>query len=214
MSKTSYRILTLVEALGLAAYIGWYIWDLQATKPNSWLVFLVWLTASIVLHRDTPKTLGWRGDNFAAATRQGMPVFVVFVAFALVVAVWFGAYRNFPPHLIQMRHALNYAAFCLLQQVALNSYLTNRLLFAFDEAKLPAAFIAAAVFAALHWPNPVLVPLTFIGGGVMSWLFARERNIIPLAVGQAVVGTLVWWAFPIVWHHGMRVGPGYYTFHR
>jgi membrane protease YdiL (CAAX protease family) len=96
--------------------------------------------------------------------------------------------------------------------VALNSYMTNRLLYAL-EVRWLAALAAATVFAALHWPNPVLVPLTFLGGAVMSWLFARERNIIPLAVGQAIVGTLIWWAFPVAWHHGMRVGPGYYTFH-
>ena len=69
------------------------------------------------------------------------------------------------------------------------------------------------IFAGLHWPNPVLVPLTFIGGTAMSWLFSRERNIIPLTVGQALLGTLVWWVFPVAWHHGMRVGPGYYSFH-
>ena len=60
---------------------------------------------------------------------------------------------------------------------------------------------------------PVLVPLTFIGGTAMCWLFSRERNIISLAVGQALLGALVWWAFPVAWHHGMRVGPGYYSFH-
>jgi hypothetical protein len=47
----------------------------------------------------------------------------------------------------------------------------------------------------------------------MSWLFARQRNILPLAIFQGIVGTLVWWAFPVVWHHGMRVGPGFYSFH-
>ena len=133
---------------------------------------------------------------------------------AIPLGWWFGAFRNLPPHLIQIRHVVNYAAFCLLQQVALNSYLTNRLLYAFDEARMPTALVAGTVFALLHWPNPVLVPLTFFGGVAMSWLFARERNIIPLAVGQAIVGTLIWWAFPVAWHHGMRVGPGYYSFHR
>jgi hypothetical protein len=57
------------------------------------------------------------------------------------------------------------------------------------------------------------VPLTFLGGIAISWLFSQERNIIPLALGQAIVGNLVWWAFPVTWHHGMRVGPGYYSFH-
>lgn len=212
MNRTSHRVLTLVEALALAVYIAWYIWRLQGTQQNSWIIFPIWLIASFLLHRDTPKTLGWRADNLWPATRQGLPIFLVFVFAGCLAGLWFGAFHNLPPHLIQLRHVLNYAAFCLLQQVALNSYMTNRLLFVFD-GKMPAACTAAAVFAALHWPNPVLVPLTFLGGLVMSWLFARERNILPLAAGQAVVGTLVWWALPMAWHHGMRVGPGYYAFH-
>jgi len=75
-----------------------------------------------------------------------------------------------------------------------------------------AAFTGGLLFGALHWPNPVLVPLTFIGGVVMCWLFARERNILPLVLGQALLGALVWWAFPLAWHHSMRVGPGYYAY--
>ena len=42
----------------------------------------------------------------------------------------------------------------------------------------------------------MLVPLTFIGGVGMAWLFSKERNILPLALGQAILGSLVWWAFP------------------
>lgn len=212
MSQNSYRVLTLLEALGLAGYIAWYIWDLQASWPDSWLVFPVWLLASFALHRDTPKTLGWRGDTLWPATRQGLLIFIGFVVASLLAGWYFGAFHRLP-HTLQWKRFFSYAAFCLLQQVALNSYLTNRLLYTFNRT-LPAAFLSAAVFAALHWPNPVLVPLTFVGGVVMAWLFARQRNIIPLAVGQAIVGTLVWWAFPLAWHHGMRVGPGYYSFHR
>ncbi len=73
-----------------------------------------------------------------------------------------------------------------------------------------SSLLAGAIFAALHWPNPVLVPVTFISGTAMAWLFARQRNIIPLAVGQAILGSLVWWAFPLAWHHSLRVGPVYY----
>jgi len=56
------------------------------------------------------------------------------------------------------------------------------------------------------------MPFTFIGGTTLCWLFARERNIIPLAIGQAILGSIVWWAIPVALHHGMRVGPGYYSF--
>jgi membrane protease YdiL (CAAX protease family) len=89
--------------------------------------------------------------------------------------------------------------------------LMNRFLYAVQSRWLAAA-LCAVVFAGLHWPNPVLVPLTLIGGFAMCWVFASERNILPLTLGQAILGGLAWWAFPMAWHHSMRVGPGYNSF--
>jgi membrane protease YdiL (CAAX protease family) len=82
------------------------------------------------------------------------------------------------------------------------------------KSPIRASLISGAIFGALHWPNPVLIPITWFGGTVMSWLFARKRNILPLAFFQGLLGTLIWWAFPVAWHHGMRVGPGFYSFHQ
>lgn len=210
--STSYRLFTILETFALTGYIAWFIWQLQSAKPYSWVVFPVWLIASIALHRDTPKTLGWRADNLWPATRQGLLIYTVLVLGVCAAGLWLGAYQRLPPHVSEPWRFFAYFAFCLVQQVALNSYLTNRLLYALEEPRL-AALVAGLIFAALHWPNPVLVPLTFIGGTAMSWLFSRERNILPLTVGQAILGTLVWWVFPVTWHHGMRVGPGFYSFH-
>ncbi len=212
MLKTSYRVFTIVEALALTGYIAWYIWQLQIAKPLSWIVFPIWLIASIALHRDTPKSLGWRADNLWPATRQGLLIFAAFIISACLAGFWLGSYQRLPLRVTEPWRFFAYFAFCLLQQVALNSYLTNRLLYALEEPPA-AALIAGIIFAALHWPNPVLVPLTLVGGTAMSWLFSRERNILPLTVGQAILGTLVWWVFPMAWHHGMRVGPGFYSFH-
>src|SRR6266403_5426308 len=63
--------------------------------------------------------------------------------------------------------------------------ISNRLLAA-TKSPARASLISGTIFGALHWPNPVLVPITWIGGTVMSWLFARERNILPLTVFQAI----------------------------
>jgi membrane protease YdiL (CAAX protease family) len=128
-----------------------------------------------------------------------------------ITGLFLGMLHRLPEHLIDSHRFRGYLAFCVLQQVGLNSLVTNRLIAAF-ESPLPAALVAGGVFAALHWPNPVLVPLTFVGGVALAWLFATERNILPLALGQAVLGALVWWAFPLAWHHSMRVGPGYREF--
>jgi len=202
----------LVEALGLAALVGMYIWKWQMVSPRSWWIVAAAMVLSGVVRRDTPKTLGWRADNLWAATRRAVPFFAVAVVAVCCAGLFLGMLQRLPAHLIEPRRFVGYLAFCLLQQVALNSFLTNRLL-GYFEKPWRAALLAGLVFGALHWPNPVLVPLTLVGGVAMAWLFARERNILPLALGQAVLGALVWWAFPLAWHHSMRVGPGYWTFH-
>lgn len=212
MRTNRYRAVVFLEAAGLAAYIGWYIWQLQEARPASLIVFPIWLAISFALHRDTPKTLGWQADNLWSASLRAARVFAVFIAGICAAGLWLGAFHRRPSHLIEAHRFLNYLGFCLVQQIALNSYLTNRLLDVFGSRIVPAV-VAGIIFAALHWPNPVLVPLTLIGGTAMSWLFALERNILPLTIGQAVMGALIWWAFPASWHHGMRVGPGYYSFY-
>lgn len=210
---TRYRYLTVVEALAFSALVAMYIWRWQAAHPRSWAIFPVWLIVSILVHRDTPKTLGWRADNLWPATRQGLIMFAAFVAAVCIAGLFLGALHHLPEHLIDRRRFLGYFSFCLLQQVAVNSYLMNRLLYSVENPVI-SALLASAIFAALHWPNPVLVPVTLIGGFGMCLLFARQRNILPLTLGQAILGGLVWWAFPVAWHHAMRVGPGYYSFAR
>jgi hypothetical protein len=203
----------LLEALAFAALVGMYIWKWQAASPRSWWVLAAWLLVSAIVRRDTPKTLGWRADNLWAATRRAVPFFAIAPLAVCGAGLFLGMLQRLPAHLIEPRRFAGYLAFCLLQQVALNSFLTNRLLAYFEKA-WPTATLAGVLFAALHWPNPVLVPLTLVGGVAMSWLFARERNILPLALGQAILGALVWWAFPLTWHHSMRVGPGFWAFQR
>ena len=203
------RWTSLADVILLPAFILWFIWRLQFTARWTWIVFAVWLTASFLLHRDTPKTLGWRVDNLWAAAKQSFIPFALMAAGLIVTGFVLGMPLRLPPNFISWRRLETYFAFCLLQQVALNSLVHNRMLSLVRGPWLAAGF-TGAIFAACHWPNPVLVPLTLIAGFVMAWLFGRVRNIIPLAIGQALLGSLVWWAFPVAWHHHLRVGPGYY----
>ncbi|MFI5058446.1 MAG: type II CAAX prenyl endopeptidase Rce1 family protein [Candidatus Acidiferrales bacterium] len=205
------RRVALPEALLFFAFVMAYIWRLQSSEFSWWIVFPVWLILSFVFHRDTPKTLGWRADNLWPATRQAVLPFAVFITAISILGLFLGALHRVPSHLIELRRLAGYFAFCLLQEVGLQSFLMNRLLAALGKP-FPAALVAGALFAMTHWPNPVLMPLTFMGGTMLCWLFALERNIIPLAIGQAILGSIVWWAIPVALHHGMRVGPGYYSF--
>lgn len=212
MNWNTHRWSCLVEAFAFVAFVAAFIWKWQATARWTWWILLFWLIFSFVLRGDTPKTLGWRGDNLWRATKRCTPFFAISAVVLLMVGLFLGMLHRLPAHFIDPRRFTGYFAFCLLQQVGLNSFLTNRLMAAFQNP-IAAALVAGTCFAALHWPNPVLVPLTFIAGVAMAWLFATERNILPLTLGQAILGALVWWAFPIAWHHSMRVGPGYFEFH-
>jgi len=212
MKPSALRSLNLAEVLVFSAFVAWYIWQLQASYFFSWLVFPVWMLASFVAHGDTPETMGWRANNLWSATKRCAVFFVSCIVGLFLAGAFLGAPHRPPRHHFDPGHFFGYMGFCLLQQVAMNSYLTNRLL-AVMKSPAGASLLAGTIFAALHWPNPLLIPFTFMGGVAMAWLFARERNIIPLAIGQGILGTLVWWAFPVAWHHGMRVGPGFYTFH-
>ncbi len=210
MNADSRTGLSLADVSFVPIFIGWYIWHGQFTERLSWIVVFVWLVGSFLIHRDTPKTLGIRADNLWPATKQAAIVYGVFVLALFLTGLALGQQLHAPPNYRSLGRLWNYFAFCLVQQIALNSLLTNRLVSLVNRRWL-ASLIAGAIFSALHWPNPVLVPLTLVAGTAMAWMFARERNILPLAFGQSLLGSLVWWAFPIAWHHMLRVGPGYYA---
>jgi len=203
--------LSLADVVLLPAFILWFIWQLQFAARWTWVIFVVWLVASFLLHRDTAKTLGWRGDNLRPAALQALRVFAPPAAGLATVGLLLGASRRLPSNLLSVM--ATYSAFCLLQQVALNSLVHNRML-SLVRNQWVAAGLTGVIFAACHWPNPLLVPLTFAGGALMAWMFGRVRNIIPLAIGQALLGLLVAWAFPVALHHHMRIGPGYYEWPR
>jgi hypothetical protein len=210
MSGGLRRVLLVADVAGFPIFVGWFIWHGQFFKPLSVAVVPIWLVLSFLIHRDTPRSLGMRADNLWPATKRAAIVFGVFAILLLVTGIVLRQPLHWPPNYRSFGRLFNYFAFCLFQQIALNSLLMNRLSSLSSDRRI-AGLAAGVIFSALHWPNPVLVPATLLGGTAMAWMFARERNILPLAMGQALLGSLLWWAFPVAWHHMMRVGPGYYS---
>jgi len=209
MNEKGARIASIADVTLLPAFILWFIWQLQFTARWSWVIFIAWMVVSFAIHRDTPKTLGWRADNLGEASRRALIAFALMGAGLIAIGLVLRQPARLPPNFIEWKRLWGYFSFCVLQQVALNSLLHNRMLSLVRDERI-AAVLTGAIFAACHWPNPVLVPLTFVAGTVMAWLFGRARNIVPLAIGQAILGSIVFWAFPLAWQHHMRVGPGYY----
>lgn len=72
-----------------------------------------------------------------------------------------------------------------------------------------AVIATALLFSSAHIPNPVLVPVTLVGGLILSGMFWRNRTLYPLAVAHALVALALAISVPEAVLHDMRVGIGY-----
>lgn len=72
-----------------------------------------------------------------------------------------------------------------------------------------AVIATALLFSSAHIPNPVLVPVTLVGGLILSELFRRNRTLYLLAVAHALVALSLAISVPETVLHDMRVGIGY-----
>jgi hypothetical protein len=149
MNSRWQRCFSLADVILLPAFILWFIWRLQFTARWTWIVFVVWLGASFALHGDTPKTLGWRADNLAAAARQALAIFGVMAGALVLIGLALAAHAHPMAAQISWRRVWAYFAFCVLQQVAVNSLLQNRML-SVVRNEWNAAGLTGLIFAACH----------------------------------------------------------------
>lgn len=109
-------------------------------------------------------------------------------------------------------HASGYLLWTVIQQ-----YLQQEFFFVrierFTRHGITASLIAATLFGLAHLPNPVLTPVTLIGGFLLSELFRRYRTFVPLGIAQGLVGLALAVTVPDQAMHHMRVGLGYLHYH-
>jgi membrane protease YdiL (CAAX protease family) len=103
---------------------------------------------------------------------------------------------------------LGYGAWCAFQQYLAQSYFNNRLMEVVRNRHL-SSLLVGIIFGSAHIPNLILMVATTVAGFVFAEVFARHRNIWPIALAQAVGGLLIAAVAPASLIHNMRVGPGY-----
>jgi membrane protease YdiL (CAAX protease family) len=69
--------------------------------------------------------------------------------------------------------------------------------------------VAAALFAALHLPNPFLSAMTFAGALAWCWIYDRHANLLPLALSHALLTLAILCAFDERLTGHLRVGAAY-----
>ena len=104
-----------------------------------------------------------------------------------------------------------YAVWALVQEFILQAIFFLRLETVLGSRR--AVIAAAALFALVHIPSPVLTILAFVGGILFCECFRRWRNLYTIGIIHAALGLTIAAHMPDRWLHHMRVGIGYLALH-
>lgn len=217
------------NALGDRALAAWEIasvvssvllaeWVVYSVGGGSRLLLAVPVALAFALmfvsHRlrgETAREVGFRLDNFLAATR----LLVLLLAAPALLLV---AYGWFDSHLDLARWRGGQMVFAmpmlgilwgLLQQYALQGFINRRAQVLCGRG-WASILVVALVFAALHLPNPWLALATFAGGLVWAYVYQKTPNLLALGVSHGVMTWVLISSLPPDALHHLRVGFKYF----
>jgi membrane protease YdiL (CAAX protease family) len=211
VTRVSGRIVSGLEVLLVYAGILLYIWRWQYSRPHLWIALLALMVLSHLARGERPRDLGLTLSGLRANAEKILPL-VLAICLPLVV---YGFARHLLLPLVPGKGSLvwfiAYLCWCAVQQYLAQSYFHRRLMSVIENPHR-RSLVVGLMFGATHIPNPILMAATTLAGFVFAEVFARHRNIWPLALAQAVGGFLVAAVSPPSLLHNMRVGPGYYFY--
>jgi len=197
----------------LLAIVGAYLlaecglWTAGALQREFIIAAIGWIAACTLLQRRSAKELG---VGLGGLRQSSWLVLAAALLAAVVMVAVRGAGQPALAHRpIQLWRIWGYSFWALEQEFILNSFLFLNLERLAGTRR--AIVLSALVFAVAHIPNPLLMALTLLAGLVFCAVFARYRNIWPLAVAHALLGITVAFSAPDSITHHMRVGLGYHS---
>lgn len=185
-----------------------WIWrDVPHAKLMVQVLGLGLTIGSHFLHRETPRAIGFRFDNLVPALKEAAVPTLPIVVGLVIIGVARGTWKD---EALDPARFAELAGWALLQQYLLQGFIHRRVS-ALLAPSLARDAVVGAIFAALHLPNPILVPVTFVAGTIFAILYRRQPNLWVVALCHAVGSTAVAFAFDPTLLHKMRVGPGYFA---
>lgn len=188
-----------------------YIWRWHHAIPYAWAPLGALILVSHWLHHDTPRSLGLSGAGLRASAQWVLPLATL--VYLPLLYYGFAHHRlvSLFPTWQSLLLLLGYGIWCAFQQYLAQSYFNNRMMLVIRNRHVSSALVGI-MFSATHIPNPILMVATLVAGFIFAEVFARYRNIWPLALAQAVGGLLLAAVSPAALIHHMRVGPGYFFY--
>jgi len=202
---------TALEVALLYAGILTFIWRWQFAWPRAWMLLWAVILVSHLLHHDTLRGLGLVWTELRASAQVVLPLALVLYLPMVLYGFAHHSLVLLPPHWHILGSLLGYGSWCLCQQYLTQSYFHNRLTLIIRSRHVRSVLVGI-MFSAAHLPNLPLMIATLIAGFIFAEVFARHRNIWPLALAQALGGLLLAAIAPDALIHHMRVGPGYFLY--
>jgi membrane protease YdiL (CAAX protease family) len=192
-------------ALPLLAIIAGYTWVLVRVTPR-WVGHLV---TAIVVGLSVWRAA--RTGEWGLRRSAFLPALRVAAAFTLLagLVIYFAGSQlgTLPRRPHPWRDLAFLVPWAAGQQLALQTVLLREAQAATSRGK--GIVLAAAIFGALHLPNPFLAPVTLVAAVVWCWIYARHPNLVPLALSHALCTLAILYCFPPALTGRLRVGYAY-----
>ena len=205
------KCVTALEVALIYAGILLYIWRWQFTHPQVWMILFALVLVSHVARRDRLASMGLALDGLRASAQVALPLALLLFVPGIIYGFAHRSLLVIPPGSAVLASFAMYGIWCVFQQYLMQSYFHQRLMSLSENRYLTSALVAL-MFGAAHIPNLILMAATTAGGFMLAQIFARHRNVWPLALAQTVGGFLIAALSPASIIHNMRVGPGYFFF--
>jgi membrane protease YdiL (CAAX protease family) len=200
-------VLSLFEVFLFYCFVQILIWQPLGWRPPilvAGFVMVGFCLFSNRWHGDSLERVGLSNKKFWPCFKLIAPLSGVLFVPVLILAIgkkplegwdfWFSVF--------------GYPLWAFAQDYALLGFVANRLEEGFRAHRGLVPWANGFLFSLAHAPNPVLMSATFLAGVIFTFVFLKERHLIPIAFVHALFG--VGLSFACGQREGlMSVGPGY-----
>lgn len=214
------RSLAAWEVVSVTSSVLIAEWILSASAGRSKLIVaipaalaFILVIYSHVLRGENVRDLGFRFDNFFPALRLLLLPMIVIAGIVLLIGFLSGAHPDFfrwhAERLILFQLALGFG-WGFIQQYVLQGFMNRRAQIIWGRGKA-SVLVTALIFSLLHFPNPWLMVVTFVGGGVWAFVYQKQPNLFALALSHGIMTWVLVSALPPSALNHLRIGLKYFA---